>query len=353
MLRRRLKGYSNDQDSASVYLEQRQVLSKNIAALHILQRVYIPGSKPLLDNINPVTLADHPEDIKLWLPSALPPGSRNAQCVGNLPQLEFRLRSVQAANALHDVRTCCRLRRALGMKTQLHLVNTQKTRNRTLYDSVNINLSRAVSTYQAAWTAIGALAPNEEFGVWKETLQKLESIDVRGPGQEDHESSSRFVKSWIWNAPRLPTSTSIEDPDLRTALRIEWCKVQERAKRYEEELELVVEEMRRTLATFEWNAQEWETFAISPPLGDSAIDATTIGGVAAYAYKQADVQRKMVKTFADDWYHLLEQQSPKLSWLEGYPRPPDIKRCCLVSNVQLYHPGVHTDLPNTDEISSD
>ena len=326
-----------------MYLEQRRALSKGIAALHVPQRLYIPGSEPLLNTINPVTLADHPEDVELWLPSALPPGSRNAQCAEGLPRLEFKLRSVQAADALHDIRTCCRLRRALGMKTQLHVVNTQKTRNRTLYDSVNIKLSRAVVTYQAAWKAIENLAPNEEFGRWKVSLQELDDGDVRGPGQENHESSaSRFVQSWIWtSAPHLSTSTSIEDPDLRTALRIEWCKVQERAKRYEEELQLVVEEMRRTLVTFEWNAQEWETFAISPPLGDSAIDATAIAGVAAYAYKQVDIQRKMIKTFADDWYPLLEQLSPNLSWLKQYPRPPDIKRRRLVSNVQIYHPAAY------------
>ena len=50
----------------------------------------------------------------------------------------------------------------------------------------------------------------------------------------------------------LQGSVSGDDQDLSSALQVEWCKAQERATRYEEEIELVVEEMRRTLVFFEW-----------------------------------------------------------------------------------------------------
>lgn len=80
-------------------------------------------------------------------------------------------------------------------------------------------------------------------------------------------------------------STSVVDSDLQAALRVEWCKAQERAKRYEEEVGLTVEEMRHTLATFEWNAKEWDAFAISPPL--EADDTTTVAGIAAIAHERS------------------------------------------------------------------
>ena len=92
-----------------------------------------------------------------------------------------------------------------------------------------------------------SLAPNEEFGHWKDTLFELKNDDIRGPGHDESErSKSRYVQSWIWTTPQ--SGTSIEDlnpnnPNLHVAVRIEWCKAQERAKRYEEEVELVVEEM--------------------------------------------------------------------------------------------------------------
>ena len=48
-----------------------------------------------------------------------------------------------------------------------------------------------------------------------------------------------------------------EDPDLQATLQIEWAKAQEQAKHYEEEVELVIEEMRGTLSFLEWKAEEW------------------------------------------------------------------------------------------------
>lgn len=351
LFRRRLKASNDDigdEDSTNSYLRQRQALSKNITRLRIPQRLYIPGSEPLLDAIDPVLVADHPENVELWLPSALPPASRDAQCNDGLPQLEYRLRCAQAANALHDIRYSRRLMRVLLVKTRSHISNTQRTmtRARGLFDKVKTKLAQAVTTYRTARKAIEKLAPNEEFGKWKDSLLELRKGDIRGPGPEEGESASRFVQSWIWTtASRL--SSSAEDPDLQAALRAEWCKTQERAKRYEEEIELVMEEMRQTLVTFEWNALEWESFATSPPIGDSAIDNTTVAGIAAYARKQADVQRKMAKIFLNHWYPLLEQPSLKPNWLKKYPRPPENKHRRLISNVTLYHSDSHNSCANS------
>ena len=63
------------------------------------------------------------------------------------------------------------------------------------------------------------------------------------------------------------------------------------------------------LVTFEWNVQKWETMALSPPPPSAhmTFDNTTLLGVAAYAYKQADIQQKMFKVFLNDWYHALKQ----------------------------------------------
>ena len=90
-----------------MFLERRRNLSRNITNLHVPQRLYIPGSEPLLDAIDPILLADSPESVELWLPSALPPASRDAQCIEDLPRLEYRMRYAQAMSALHDIRRFC------------------------------------------------------------------------------------------------------------------------------------------------------------------------------------------------------------------------------------------------------
>ena len=83
--------------------------------------------------------------------------------------------------------------------------------------------------------------------------------------------------------------------------------------------------MRRTLATFEWNAQEWETFA-STSFIDPVVDANTMAGITVYAYKRAAVQRRMIGVFINDWYHNLKDKSLGSSWLKKYPAPPKNKQ---------------------------
>jgi len=189
----------------------------------------MPGAGSLLDAIDPIILADHPEKINLELPSALPPASRDAQCIGGLAQLEYRLRFVQASNALHTIRRLRRLTRVLITASRAHITGTQgtATRGRDPFNKTKAEMSEAVSTYHVARKAIVNLSPNEEFGPWKKVLLELKDEDIHGPGLEGTKSTaSRFVQSWIWTtAPK--TSTSPDDPDLDTALRVEWCKAQE------------------------------------------------------------------------------------------------------------------------------
>ena len=287
--RRALKKRSRkaDEDSSGSFVERRRILVDDINCLHDPQRLYMPGVGPLLDAIDAILLADHPENVNLWLPSALPPASQTTRCVGELPRVEYRLRFAQAANALEQLRLCRRLIRVLAAKTQVHITNTQKTgtRARSVFDKAKAKQTKAVVTYRVARTAIENLDPDEKFGSWRNTLLELNDADVRGPGREEYElSASRFVQSWIWTTA-AKTSTSADDPDLNIALRVEWCKAQERAKRYEEEVGLVIEEMRRTLVTFELNAREWDGRAASIPDHAPTLGQTTVAGAVAYAYK--------------------------------------------------------------------
>ena len=85
--------------------------------------------------------------------------------------------------------------------------------------------------------------PSEEFGLWKESLLELQNGDICGPGTDESQpSNSHSIQSWIWTT--APQASALpEDPDLQATLQIEWAKAQEQAKHYEEEVELVIEEM--------------------------------------------------------------------------------------------------------------
>lgn len=340
--RHRLKARDYDEGDGSTensFHDQRRALSKGISAICGPQQSYMTGIDHLLDNIDLVLLADHPENVQLWFPSDLPLPMRNKWCVTDLRCLEYRLRYAIAVNALQDIRRFRRFSQVVVMKTQSHISNTQKTRTRIRgqLERIQQRITQAATTYRVCRSAVERLAPNEEFGAWKNILQELRREDIRGPGRGDNETSeSRYVPSWIWQTP-LPESASSDEQDLSLALRVEWCKAQERAVRYEEEVQLVVEEMRRTLAYFKWLACEWERWAATPAVGGSEADSATMAGVSAYAYKQAAVYRKMVIVFVNDWYECLKTKSLGSPWLQQYPSPPSVKRRRLVSNVRLYH----------------
>ena len=104
--RRRFKARDDDDDetAGSSFHERRCTLSKNINTIRVPQRLYMPGISHLLDEIDPLLLADRPEIVQLWLPSDLPPSDRDEWCASDLPGLEYRLRYATAVNALQDVR---------------------------------------------------------------------------------------------------------------------------------------------------------------------------------------------------------------------------------------------------------
>lgn len=71
-----------------------------------------------------------------------------------------------------------------------------------------------------------------------------------------------------------------------------------RAKRWEEEVELLTEEMRRILQFFEWEAHRWNELgkecAIEP--ADSLRE-----GLIAYAARQASLRRALSRSFSASW----------------------------------------------------
>ncbi|KAF8878620.1 hypothetical protein BD779DRAFT_1384368, partial [Infundibulicybe gibba] len=83
------------------------------------------------------------------------------------------------------------------------------------------------------------------------------------------------------------------------ALRIEWCKSKARADRWSEEVEILLEEMRRVRAFFESRAIKWEyqskyTSSVPNPLGlVLPSEPALTQGCVAYAKNQAAQFRAM------------------------------------------------------------
>lgn len=97
-------------------------------------------------------------------------------------------------------------------------------------------------------------------------------------------------------------------------LRVEWCKARARALRWTEEVQLLVEEMRRVLQFFDWKVKFWEMRAdflqddmdaamsnTAKLVGSHRLLEQRIEGTRAYALSQARVQRDLSCKFKSLW----------------------------------------------------
>ncbi|KAF9781630.1 hypothetical protein BJ322DRAFT_1010663 [Thelephora terrestris] len=353
-LRRRLRSKRLDPNDNTTICDQRRLLSQAIKSLTSPQRVYMPGASARLDEIDPTTITDAPKTVKLWLPSQLPAASRDTSCIGNLPRLELRFRLAQAYDALDLIRHLRGVYQVLLVKNQAHVSTSQGTMTRTkaLFRNFALKIDQAAARYRDARTALLRLDPEGKFSPWKNDLKDLCREDIRGPSRETTDTSeSRRELSWIWHTGSLQPDTGINDPQLQGVMRVEWCKAVARAERFQEEVELLVEEMRRTLCFFDWNAGNWEKLG-EARVGEPTIDEEITVGMRAYAARQAALYRKLVHVFIADWYECLELKSLGSHWLAKYPRPEAARnrRRRLKSNVKMYHSSVFPSSAGTEDI---
>ncbi|KAF8124280.1 hypothetical protein K438DRAFT_1501909, partial [Mycena galopus ATCC 62051] len=87
-------------------------------------------------------------------------------------------------------------------------------------------------------------------------------------------------------------------------LRVEWCKAQARSDRYDEEVRLLHEEMRRTIAYGQAMARVWDDLAVGE-LSGRRVELTE--GRRAYAAEHAEVERARCADLGRRWHGILER----------------------------------------------
>lgn len=368
--------------------DQRSALTRSIEELRSSQRVYMPGSAKFIDEIDPIAMVDTPESVKLWLPSSL--SNRDTLCAPGLPLMEFRLRYAQAVDSLNQIRRLVRLLRGLALQSQKHPSPTEKTRtrSRSVFEGMQARINQASARYRDAYTALRRLHPS---GTWSSFFQELKKEDIRGPGREFYETSeSRFIPSWIWRlrapsnppdlpgssphppphsatspdqappllSPSTPDATLVDDLDVsqeevENFMMVDWARAHERAKRFEEEVELSVEEMRRTLLFFSWNAGEWKQHAKLEGFGNEGLPDDIIEGLRAYAYRRSAMFQELIKVFVSDWSACLKPKTLGAEWLALYSDVIVVKKGWNRIPSVVPHTTVQPDIQPDDEVLSD
>ena len=237
------------------------------------------------------------ENVRLGLPSDISALHRSQVCSTVVQQAESRVREPQARDALQSIRR--------QLHTIAHLMNYKQrhvrhqgasTRARADIGKHDSRKQRAVERYRRARGALLALRGN---GHWEHELAVLHDEDVRHLQEDDEKTKTKKRKrkgvaegtrtiSWIWRGADGDGSESATE-----SLRVEWATSRAHSKRWGEETKLVPEEMRRTLATLEFEEQRWYERATKREVEDIHLRE----GLVAYALDQARIRREIRATF--------------------------------------------------------
>jgi hypothetical protein len=314
-----LGAHATDLQKAKI-LERSNTLRRKIDAWITIHQLYIPAVALLRTQDDSAEVAPVAvQDIKLYLPSSLSTrvSLQVSSCSILFIQHEWDFRYAQAQETLNELRGFLLLYSHMLKSKDRHIRGQRlHTRSIKLLSDVESKIQGSASKYRRIWTALEALSLPLLQTTWKKVLQPLVSADVTGlSSMDDSQSEGRKKLSWIWKVHG--TGANVDDcteagkpyrsvlllllfsqPD-NLALRIEWCKARARAHRWQEECLLLSEEMRRILAFFIWQENEWRSRAKSiPSRSDNVVLAE---GKVAYALRQANIRSQMVESFKAQW----------------------------------------------------
>ncbi|KAG2047074.1 hypothetical protein BDR06DRAFT_985327 [Suillus hirtellus] len=231
-------------------LQHINALHRRISTWSRVQLLYMPYiSCP--HSPDDIASEDKVHKIQLFLPSLLP---SSFPCDNRLLRYEWDLHQAQANDALDDLRTVINMTYHL-YKYKNAFVRGQhaNTRAQGIIHSAESCINTISAKYTAARDALIMLASklgkNDD---WQQILKPLHrATDVVPLNHDKGKTVGQQNISWIWKTPGVPNN---QEEGLQDSLHVEWCKAQVRAHQWEEEVQLLHEEMRRVLSFFEWQA---------------------------------------------------------------------------------------------------
>ncbi|KAJ6464311.1 hypothetical protein C8R47DRAFT_992066 [Mycena vitilis] len=313
-------------DRQSKIEEHRLAFFSKLRPFRGLQEVYTPGAVRMLsaagdardnagDNAAPAPAA---ENVPLYLPSQLSAHEHKWGCHGNLAEMEARLRESQCRDALAGIRVKLHAKGHLIAFRNANVTGqVRSTRSRSLIDHLGVRVDALARKYTEARAAMLILRGAD----YVPELRKLEKVDLRLDGDGDANESAAAtsdrnaakklrkiggrpareaptgttpVLSWIWTAPGALDN---QEEALHESLQVEWSNAK---TRWEEEVELLREEMKRVVRYLEWETRTWEERAAeSAARTDIAEGARS--GLCGYAMAHAADCRELSAHFVAEW----------------------------------------------------
>ncbi|KAJ7142169.1 hypothetical protein C8R46DRAFT_1233204 [Mycena filopes] len=299
-------------DRQSKLQESRIALMAKLRPFRALQEVYTPGAVTALARVerarNPDATPVKAENMRLFLPSELTADERGT-CREGLVEMEGKLREGQCGDALVLLRARLHAKRHI-LYWKGGNVGGQHgaTRANTLTGQITDRIQATAKKYNQARTALLKLKGPDCAPHWKPlkeadltldgdvkdddaTARKKLSLIQAGKGGRTPRhiaGTSRTVLSWIWASQG---ALDASENDLHESLRVEWARAKARKTRWDEEVQLLREEMRRVMRYLEWETGVWAGRAAESREGP--LPVATRAGQEAYAKKQAALHRDL------------------------------------------------------------
>ncbi|SJL15638.1 uncharacterized protein ARMOST_19142 [Armillaria ostoyae] len=264
-----LGSHSTDLQHTKVQAQENRIQRKIEAWIEV-QKVYMPRTTLLRtrdEDRRAVRTTVPPSKIPLYLPStALRLNAIDLTTQNTVVDDEWRLRIAQANDTLAALREHLLLKSYLTAWRQRFLRGQRYgTKANTLFHRVEAKIAADVVKYQRIYKALSSMSVKLQRFEWQGILRPLKNEDVRGLDQYNELMSEGHRNlAWIWK-----TNLQGGDKGLQEALRMEWCKSRARAQRWQEECDLLIEELRRVQVTFACYAEQWTKRAEFSSLPDA------------------------------------------------------------------------------------
>ncbi|TDL14222.1 hypothetical protein BD410DRAFT_809909 [Rickenella mellea] len=299
--------YRSDPTSLQVakLQERRTLLHRRIESWQEIQAVYIPCVVQIRRSIAQLlpssTRPEEAEDIPLYLPSDV---IGRGTCDLDLQQKEWQLRFAQANEALASLRNDLRFWSYLYKdKDRQSTGQGPNTRAQSLINRASAKAKYSASIYRTARAALVKLGTGPDGRQWETGLQPLLEQDLRNvnEGTIGQTEGNKSI-SWIWTAPGIrdaieTTGDGNRDVGLHDAIRVEWAKARARAHRWQEEVQLLLEEMRRVLTFLAHRAEWWRGLVVLC----KGVPEHLAEGLSSYAHHQAAINLHIRKWFQSMW----------------------------------------------------
>ncbi|KIJ12364.1 hypothetical protein PAXINDRAFT_163929 [Paxillus involutus ATCC 200175] len=284
--------HSTDTQEAKL-VEQSNTLQRRIDSWVKLQQLFVPVLASLRTR-NTQNSNNSPETFNLMLPSRM---GRSMHYGEKFQRIEWRLRDAQAHDSLHSLHSNLRAQSyVLKYKDRNLRGQGANTRARNTLKGIDARIDAAANRYRNAHEALVILGPLLKEVGWQATLCPLNRQHIRAMSDLlDDETEGTKKLSWIWTV-RGSTDAYVNGEGSLDDMRIEWCKARARAMRWAEEVMLLVEEMRRILAFFEWDAKHWDLRGKDFNSQDGDQE-----GFRAYARRQAALRRALAERNRAAW----------------------------------------------------